>query len=293
MRAAFEGIVDYAGLFPPAACGMGEAVRQYDHYRRSPDRWLLGRFVVAAAHLDEFAVAVGQADLTFDPADPWLLSAVASQDVGGDVARIVAWNATHAKRGYRVDAIEHRVATVDDVSAATRAIDGRFAVFLEVPPQGPYGALVDAIAGGGALAKVRTGGVTPPQFPSSAALAEFLHAVTARGLRFKATAGLHHPFRGEFPLTYEPGSATWSMFGFVNLLLATADLRRHADPAIAQAILDEADPEAIRHDDDGIAWRDRHYATAELVATREASFTGFGSCSFIEPLEGLRAGALA
>lgn len=293
MRAAFEGIVDYAGLFPPAACPMGDAVRQYDQYRRSTDRWLLGRFVVAASRLDEFATAVAQADLPLDTADPWLLSAVTSQDIDGDVARIAAWNAAQAKRGHRVDAIEHKVTTVDDVAAAMRAIGGRFVPFFEVPAQGPYCALVDAMAQAGANAKVRTGGITPPQFPSSAALAEFLHAVTVCGLRFKATAGLHHPFRGEFPLTYEAGSATWSMFGFVNLLLATADMRRHDDMAVAQAILDETDPDAIRHDDDGIVWRDRHYSTAELRATRDASFVGFGSCSFTEPLDGLRAGALA
>ena len=52
MRAAFAGIVDYAGLFPPATCSMADAISSYNTYRRSPDRWMLGRFIVAASRLD-------------------------------------------------------------------------------------------------------------------------------------------------------------------------------------------------------------------------------------------------
>ena len=58
MRAAFAGIVDYAGLFPPAGCTMAQAVSAYDSYRGSPDRWMLGRFIVAASRLDELGQVV-------------------------------------------------------------------------------------------------------------------------------------------------------------------------------------------------------------------------------------------
>ena len=60
MRAVFEGIVDYAGLFPPASLGMAEAVEHYDRYRRSPERAMLGRFVVAASRLDELGESVSK-----------------------------------------------------------------------------------------------------------------------------------------------------------------------------------------------------------------------------------------
>jgi hypothetical protein len=53
----------------------------------------------------------------------------------------------------------------------------------------------------GAFAKARTGGVTPDLFPSPARLMDFLRAALDEEVRFKATAGLHHPLRGSYPLT--------------------------------------------------------------------------------------------
>ena len=52
-RALLHNIVDYAGLFPPASLGMGEAVRNYAQYRRGEQRWMLGPFVLPVARLDE------------------------------------------------------------------------------------------------------------------------------------------------------------------------------------------------------------------------------------------------
>ncbi|MFI5243963.1 MAG: hypothetical protein ACHQQR_01975, partial [Gemmatimonadales bacterium] len=54
-EALLHGLVDYAGLFPPAALPMAEAVRLYDEYRQGEHAWMLGRFVVNVARLEEFA----------------------------------------------------------------------------------------------------------------------------------------------------------------------------------------------------------------------------------------------
>ena len=47
-RSFLRGVIDYAGLFPPAQLGMSAAVNAYDEYRHSADKDLLGRFVVPA-----------------------------------------------------------------------------------------------------------------------------------------------------------------------------------------------------------------------------------------------------
>ena len=52
-----RGLVDYAGLFPPAALAMAEAARRYAAYLGSPEAWMLGRFVVPVERLDELADA--------------------------------------------------------------------------------------------------------------------------------------------------------------------------------------------------------------------------------------------
>ena len=49
------GAIDYAGLFPPSAVSMEDAVANYAAYRRGEYSWMLGRFVVTASRLNEFA----------------------------------------------------------------------------------------------------------------------------------------------------------------------------------------------------------------------------------------------
>jgi hypothetical protein len=108
---------------------------------------------------------------------------------------------------------------------------------------------------------------------------------------FKATAGLHHPLRAEYRLTYEPESPIGPMFGFLNLFLATAYLAGGMDGETAARLLEERDAEAIRWDDAGVEWRGRRLDLAALAGAREAGIVSFGSCSFTEPigdLESLR-----
>src|SRR5437867_1479809 len=54
-RAFMSGIIDYAGLFPPAKLPLEEAFRNYVRYRREADAWMLGRFVCPAARLKELS----------------------------------------------------------------------------------------------------------------------------------------------------------------------------------------------------------------------------------------------
>ena len=54
VKSLLGGSIDYAGLFPPAALSMPEAVINYATYRTSNYNWLLGRFVVTSSRLAEF-----------------------------------------------------------------------------------------------------------------------------------------------------------------------------------------------------------------------------------------------
>src|SRR5438445_5076250 len=53
LRALLEGVIDYAGLFPPAKLPLDQAIRNYARYRQEPEAWMLGRFVIPAARLGE------------------------------------------------------------------------------------------------------------------------------------------------------------------------------------------------------------------------------------------------
>ena len=287
MRAPFAEIVDYAGLFPPASCTMADAVRQYDVYRRSEERWMLGRFVVAATRLQEFGEAIETGGIGVDPRDPWRLSVGMGAHVPAELARIAAFQAAWEPRGVLADSIEYKVMSVGQVLALGEQIPRVFRRFFEVPPVGPYRDLVGAIGEGGALAKLRTGGMSADLFPAATEVTRFLLAVVKHGVPFKATAGLHHPFRGQYPISYAHDAERQMMYGFVNLLLATAELLRGGEGETAQAILEEADRSTIVHDATGLTWRGSHYTEAELTMAHQRLFIGFGSCSFREPIDEL------
>jgi hypothetical protein len=96
------------------------------------------------------------------------------------------------------------------------------------------------------------------------------------GLPFKATAGLHHPFR----LRDEVIGVL--QHGFMNLLAATA----LAEVADAAAIVAETDPGAFELSAAGLRWRG-HVADAGALARARELFTAYGSCSFDEPVADL------
>lgn len=288
MRDVFSEIVDYAGLFPPATATMVEAIRSYHGYRASPDRWMLGRFVVASSRLAEFTAALQEERLPSDPGDPWRLSVVLGVNVAGAMAEIAACEAAWSGRGVVVDAVECKVGAPGQIGALAQQIGRGYQRFFEVPNTGSYRPLIAAIAEAGAFAKVRTGGTTPELFPTAEQLTLFLLAVTHRGVPFKATAGLHHPVRGSFPLTYAVDAERYPMYGFVNVLLATAELARGGDGETAQAILESDRRADFQIGPDQVTWRSQRYSAQELVAVRTGYFLGFGSCSFREPVDELQ-----
>ena len=285
MHPAFNAIVDYAGLFPPAACAMDDAVARYADYRQSSDRAMLGRFVVGAGRLAELAEAVAALGPAAPTADaPWGLSVVVGEDHGGALEAIVALGTGGA---LRVEALEARIDTPASVPVVAGRLAGPWELFLEVPHLSDYAPLLEAIQASGAQAKLRTGGVTAEAFPSAPVVARFLATAVRLAVPFKATAGLHHPWRGHYPLTYAPDAPRAAMFGFVAVLLATAALRGGAEESVAQAILDDEDPAAFAPEPGGMRWREMSFAAGELETARRLSFRGFGSCSFREPVDEL------
>jgi hypothetical protein len=278
-RALLRAVVDYAGLFPPTSATMGDAVAHYASERAGADQWMLGRFVLPAARLAEFKAV--HAPFAGEPA--WGLSAVVG-DLDAELPGIVAFNA-HA-RGAIVDAMEVKASTVADIErVAAHRLPG-VDVYVEVPLAGPE-PLLRVVAAHGFFGKARTGGVTADGIPPARALAEFLAAAVGLGLAFKCTAGLHHPLRGDYPLTYASDAPHGTMFGYLNVLLATAAIRRGWPPAVVDALLEERDETTVSFGAAGVTWRGKVIGIGALEAARAASLRSFGSCSFRDPVDEL------
>lgn len=294
IRSLLAGAIDYAGLFPPAGLPMREAVANYRAYRQGPDAWALGRFVVPASRLHELAAAALAEPYGGATRDTrWPVSALLSGDGTADLEVIHEFDDRHtaaATQGWSaaVDTVEARATTPDAVAAVASNRDATVDLFVEVAPDEGMVPMLEAIAAHRLAAKIRTGGVTPEQFPSPEQVARFIAECARLSLPFKATAGLHHPLRASYRLTYDAASGQAPMFGFLNVFLAAAAARAGAGVPDLVQLLDERSPAAFVLGDRTAAWRDLTFTADDMEAVRARAALSFGSCSFEEPLAELR-----
>jgi hypothetical protein len=284
LRAMMRRLVDYAGLFPPAELSMSEATARYASYLRSPDAWMLGRFVVPVERLDELATCVEP--LLGSGGEAWRLSVLVGADAMAG-ARIRTFNS--AQRGrLMVDVVECRPMALGSVAATIGSLPGEMRIFVELPLlDDPRPGLLE-IRSAGAWAKIRTGGVTADAIPSAREIARFLARAAELIVPFKATAGLHHPVCGTYPLTYDEASARARMFGFLNLFTAAVFAQAHMHERLLAELVDDEGKEAIQFAEGSIAWRGHTATTAQIARARASLGLSFGSCSFDEPVAGLR-----
>jgi hypothetical protein len=306
--ALFAGIIDYAGLFPPAALAMDEAFARYQAHRAGADRRLLARFVCPAARLAELAPLLDDAARTAGPVpvavlgaggdDPPTFAAAIESDAElmrafrartGGAAVLDVFEVKLPLEGHPSEVVDLCFHHLADVASRTPA------AFFETPLIGPApdpGPVALAVAAAGheidptrrAGLKIRCGGLAASAVPGVDAVAAAVIAARDAGLPLKATQGLHHPIRR---LDAELGA---TVHGFVNLAAAVLLARDHAlDAATVRAILAEEDPAAFRLDDAGLGWRDLLADPPSIAKGRSAGFPGFGSCSFSEPCADLAA----
>jgi hypothetical protein len=288
-------LIDYAGLFPPAALDMPTAMRKYAEYRESEYRWALGRFVIPVARLDEFEGAAEGLlpDGGWEGDDFWRLSALGGADLSSDLNRIAEFNEKYTTSDSPaglaiIDTIEIKAAQPADIENAMNLTPANLTPYFEIPINDDPAELIKSIAETEGRAKVRTGGVTADAFPSSFDLARFIKICAEEDVPFKATAGLHHPLRSINKLTYAPDSASAMMHGFLNVFLAAAFAQNGMEVDRLVELLEEKSPEAFQFDSGGATWRDEMIVRGQLRNSRNLLAIAFGSCSFEEPIEDLK-----
>lgn len=295
LRALLEGAIDYAGMFPPCALPLEPALRNQASYVRSTEAWMLNGFVLPVGQFDPAKRFVAE----FDPEHPLHVAALGPKTANEDAFLDALANAATAIRSMATDhsevvSIAHlEMVLPDHADSASlkkaEAIVGELPVFWEAPPERAE-QTIELIAqhkpnetGAKFGYKLRTGGVTADAFPSSLQIARALVAAVSHQLPIKFTAGLHHPvrqFRDE---------VNTKMHGFLNVLgAAVLAAEHHWNAEQTVAMLDEEDPRLFLFTDDSFSWRDWKIAAKQLQDRRKL-VRSFGSCSFDEPRDDLRA----
>jgi hypothetical protein len=312
------GIIDYAGLFPPAKLPLDHAIRDYARYRREPEAWMLGRFICPAARLLELTAF--PKDL-FQSGPPIVFSAVGRDTnsveeflngLQADLQAIAGFR-DNLKSRVDVDVLEVRLppdlvqsplpVTVDHpfVRAAKHITElgpPALSLFFEAGRTPDYrqslGELIDALsnyhqffgkAGSAKMGlKLRCGGIEALAFPDPHLVAFVVAACRDADVPLKFTAGLHHPVR------HFDAALPTKMHGFLNLFGAgiLAHARRLKEAALLGIIEDE-NPDHFVFENERFRWKEFSVSEPEIVAARRRGVISFGSCSFAEPRDDLRA----
>jgi hypothetical protein len=287
IKVLLNGIIDYAGTFPPASLPLQEALSSYTFARRGAENWLLGRLVLPAGSLDEFARLVSAADLA--GIAPLTVTVILGGDTsaqGQQLDAVVAFNERLGGKAV-VESVEFPPLSPSNIRQMRPRLPGALEPFFEVPVDAELERRLGAIAVVGGSAKVRTGGVTPGAFPGPEDLARFIVGCDDAGIAFKATAGLHHAVRGNYRLTYEADSPESPMYGFLDVCLAAALVRSGAALEEVADALGESSADAFQFREDALTWGQRTMAMTTLAETRHL-FRSFGSCAIREPIDELR-----
>jgi len=295
MKQALEvllaGAVDYAGLFPPAALEMAAATASYAQYLDDPDSRLLGRFVVPVVRLREFDDVAPALLLRGEASNPWRLSALPGPDLAADIDLALRFNCRHwagSEIGHAViDALEIKASVADEIHAATSIMPRLFTPYFEIPIASDPLPLIGAIQRGGARAKARTGGVTPGAFPNASDVARFMIRCRDAQVPFKLTAGLHHPLRAEYRLTYADDAPRGMMFGYLNMFVGAALAWNGADEAGVLSALLSTSQQHFHFSDESLTFGDYSISIEVLRDARDNFIISFGSCSFREPVDEL------
>jgi hypothetical protein len=295
LQILMNGLIDYAGLYPPASLDMREAVGNYSAYRKSQQARWLGRFVLPASRLGEFASAVtGIGPTLGSEGMPWRLSAIIGNDLAADFKSAADFNKVgpSLEQPAVIDSLEMKAEKSEDILNAMNVLPPGIMPYFEIPIRNDPSPLIATIAKAGGRAKIRTGGVTPAQIPAPAEVARFIAACAKAGVSFKATAGLHHPLRSLRKLTYAPDSPEAMMHGFLNVFLAAAFAKNGMDKEDLAALLQEDGPEAIAFQGTQASWRGYKMPASGLQDARREFAIAFGSCSFEDPWDDLQKAGL-
>jgi hypothetical protein len=257
---------------------------------------MLGRFIFPVDRIDEFESVMRRqhADCSKPSQRTWRLSALTTTNLEADLTVIEQFNRRHAASGgsagprLAIDTIELKGPLTEEIGRSLRRVADSVTAYVEVPVSTDEGVL-GAAGESGARVKVRTGGVTPQAFPACVELAGFLGRCAAVRVPFKATAGLHHPIRSVQRLTYAEDSPQATMHGFVNVFLAASGVRAGMSVGDAERLLNETSPAAFQFEDQHVRWNQYRWTSDQLRAARCEFAASFGSCSFQEPVDDLKA----
>lgn len=314
-----NGIIDYAGLYPPAKLSLHDSLKNYSAARKGRNNWILNRFVIGSGllkELDEYR------DNLLTDGEPFRLSVVGTyeptvegfqQSIDDALLEIEhlhqsnpGWIATES---FEIKLPDETLKSEDPelLEELIHETSSRFEQ-VEFAPEEIYYEMdlnenwkneaemvfqvlaqhqtdldnhfeQSKIAG----FKMRCGGVTKELFPSVEQLAHIICLARDFTVPIKFTAGLHHPVRHYDENIETHMHGFWNVFG-ATMLAYTQGL----EPKEIENILEEEDVDVFTFTEEGFSCKRWRISMEEIEQLREIAVLTFGSCSIDEPLDDMK-----
>ena len=326
LRTFMHGLIDYAGLFPPANLPLNEAIDDYIKHLKGENSWMLGRFIIPVTKLNYLDVFVA----LFDDIGGLKLSVLGSggnsddeylNNIDQDIVKINDYRKKH-KGKVEIDVYECRLPSNSPsehtMKKATELLNennlSHYHEFPELPDVGinystdedesswdevipPTVKMISSFDGAGI--KLRCGGIVKEAFPSVEQVAAMIQTCALMGASMKCTAGLHHPIR-HFTDDYDT-----YMHGFINTFSAGVFTSKFPNPESSQEkfrmfmllshMIDEQNAKNFKFGDRKMIWKvgdDREtvfeFDNEIIEDCRKKRMISYGSCSFQEPIDDLK-----
>ncbi len=299
MKSSFRnfmtGLIDYAGFFPPAGLDIKTAVDNYLRYLVDKEGWMLGRCIVPAAELHHIMPPPGlRCSVILSPGIPQeelhQLSRFMNLSSSGNQVEMVETRLPETVRSSESCSDYLLQVKSGLLQAGLRDVH----VFIEAGSIASAASVAPVIAafnssrsGGKIIAdvgyKLRCGGLNIQAFSTPAEVAEVISICRGQEIPIKFTAGMHNPF-------YNYSSDMEVMqHGFINIFSA-ALLSWSCNlsiPEIAECLGDKT-ANHFHFAEQQLSWKENLILASEIKRLRQRKVVSFGSCSFTEPVEGLR-----
>jgi len=324
MHTAFKafmwGLIDYAGLFPPAKLPLDQAFNNYVSYQHEPDAWVLAKFICPVMLLKDlipYKVVIQEnsldISLTVLPSGIEMRSTFLEcfpedlQEINQFLQKM--------DQGITVDALEFRIFPellnhntqpalhlfLNEISETLESAGfSNVQLFFELNQSEGWIDKMKQFTEEIALfnqdlvktekssrsvtagLKLRCGGEKPENVPSPEEVAQTIHSCVIAGIPFKATAGLHHPVRH-----YDTSLKT-TVHGFLNIFGSALLAYHHRLTQVEiQSIIMEEDPAQFIFDGHLFQYQQWSIDSDQMNILRKELVISFGSCSFDEPREDL------
>lgn len=305
-------LLDYAGLFPPTTLSLQNSLMNFAEYRHHNQKDWLGKFILPVKKIDETISLLSNQNIFSSFGNKAQFSVILSNCetlsefqsyLQNDLTSI---NRLIKKFGEFIDIQSFEILPPKEVFSSGKTNSMRDFLFdlsenfiennikadfyCELPFSENLDEYVTIIKRHNKniskfqfSVKIRTGGVTPQQIPSSKEIINAILLFAEHKLPLKATAGLHVPVPNDNP---HVGARLHGFLNIFSCLLLCYDEQKLNSQELEKIITTYSYPD-FKFSETGLHVGDRFISNENMLKLRKHYIKSFGTCSFIEPIEHL------